>query len=344
MDFTALSAAMAEGLVFPDRHRREARPSRRGSTGKKIRAAHLEIIEEPDAAQALALAIDMLKKGGAEILMRGAMDPKRFLEAVLDKEKGLLKERVASLVSVFDPPGVERVTMATDTYINSFPSIVEKVTITENVIRLARVLGFDSPKIAALSAIEQVNPAIPSTLDAAILSKMAERGQFGDVTLEGPLDIDCAVSRRAATRKGVHSAVTGQGDIYLVPNVEAGFLMAELSVFIGKTPMACALMGVSRPVVLNLPFVPAENRLTEIELAVLLLREVVDHGKDTPHPGHQRRLHVHQGRLLPGLGAARAGIDHVQRRRACPVSRTSGSSCRFARRASGHSSRRTQST
>ena len=269
MDFAALSAALAEGLVHPIViGSSDALSSWVKGLGKK--ASEIEIIEEPDAMRALALAIDMLKKGEADILMRGSLDPNRFLQAVLDKEKGLLKERVASLVSVFDPPGVERVTMTTDTYINSFPSIVEKVTITENVIRLARVLGFDSPKIAALSAIEQVNPAIPSTLDAAILSKMAERGQFGDVTLEGPLDIDCAVSRRAATRKGVHSSVTGQGDIYLVPNVEAGFLMAELSVFIGKTPMACALMGTSHPVVLNLPFVPAENRLTEIELAVLL--------------------------------------------------------------------------
>ena len=269
MDFAALSAALAEDLVSPIViGSSDALSSWVKGLGKK--ASEIEIIEEPDAVRALALAIGMLKKGEADILMRGSLDPNRFLQAVLDKEKGLLKERVASLVSVFDPPGVERVTMATDTYINSFPSIVEKVTITENVIRLARMLGFDSPKIAALSAIEQVNPAIPSTLDAAILSKMAERGQFGDVTLEGPLDIDCAVSRRAATRKGVHSSVTGQGDIYLVPNVEAGLLMAELSVFIGKTPMACALMGVSHPVVLNLPFVPAENRLTEIALAVLL--------------------------------------------------------------------------
>jgi len=269
MDFAALSAALAEGLVSPIViGSSDALSSWVKGLGKK--ASEIEIIEEPDAMRALALAIDMLKKGEADILMRGSLDPNRFLQAVLDKEKGLLKERVASLVSVFDPPGVERVTMTTDTYINSFPSIVEKVTITENVIRLARMLGFDSPKIAALSAIEQVNPAIPSTLDAAILSKMAERGQFGDVTLEGPLDIDCAVSRRAATRKGVHSSVTGQGDIYLVPNVEAGLLMAELSVFIGKTPMACALMGVSHPVVLNLPFVPAENRVTEIDLAVLL--------------------------------------------------------------------------
>jgi phosphate butyryltransferase len=269
MDFAALSAALAEGLVHPIViGSSDALSSWVKGLGKN--ASEIEIIEEPDAMRALALAIGMLKKGEADILMRGSLDPNRFLQAVLDKEKGLLKERVASLVSVFDPPDVERVTLVTDTYINSFPSIVEKVTITENVIRLARVMGFDSPKIAALSAIEQVNPAIPSTLDAAILSKMAERGQFGDVTLEGPLDIDCAVSRRAATRKGVHSAVTGQGDIYLVPNVEAGFLMAELSVFIGKTPMACALMGTSHPVVLNLPFVPAENRLTEIELAVLL--------------------------------------------------------------------------
>ena len=269
MDFCALSAALAEDLVSPIViGSSDALSSWVKGLGKK--ASEIEIIEEPDAMRALSLAIDTLKKGEADILMRGSLDPNRFLQAVLDKEKGLLKERVASLVSVFDPPGVERVTMTTDTYINSFPSIVEKVTITENVIRLARVLGFDSPKIAALSAIEQVNPAIPSTLDAAILSKMAERGQFGDVTLEGPLDIDCAVSRRAATRKGVHSSVTGQGDIYLVPNVEAGLLMAELSVFIGKTPMACALMGVSHPVVLNLPFVPSENRLTEIALAALL--------------------------------------------------------------------------
>jgi phosphate butyryltransferase len=269
MDFTSLSEALAEGLVTPILiGSSDAVATWMKGLGKK--AEGIEFIEEHDAMKALALGIEKLKKGEADILMRGAMDPGRFLGAILDKEKGLLKERAASLVSVFDPPGVDQVTMATDTYINSFPSIAEKVTITENVIKLAGVLGFASPKIAALSAIEQVNPAIPSTMDAAILSKMAERRQFGDVTLEGPLDIDCAVSRRAATRKGVHSAVTGHGDIYLMPNVEAGLLMAELTVFIGKTPMACALMGVSRPVVLNLPFVPAENRATEIDLAILL--------------------------------------------------------------------------
>ena len=268
-DLSTLSAAMADGLVFPILVG-DGKAASSWLGREKIPAAHLEVIDEPDGGKALALAIDMVKKGAAEILLRGDMAPGPFLGSVLDRETGLLKERVASLVSVFDPPAVNQVTMATDTYVNSFPSIVEKVTITENVIKLAGVLGFASPKIVALSAIEQVNPAIPSTMDAAILSKMAERRQFGDVTLEGPLDIDCAVSRRAADRKGVHSAVTGRGDIYLMPNVEAAYLMAQLTVFIGKTPMACALMGVSRPVVLNLPFVPVENRATEIDLAVLL--------------------------------------------------------------------------
>ena len=136
---------MAEGLVFPVLIG-EGKAVASWVNREKIQAAHIEIIEEPDSAKALALAIDMLKKGAVEILMRGSIEPQRFFETVLDKEKGLLKERVASLVSVFDPPGVERVTMATDTYINSFPSIVEKVTITENVIRLARVLGFRLPE------------------------------------------------------------------------------------------------------------------------------------------------------------------------------------------------------
>jgi phosphotransacetylase len=160
--------------------------------------------------------------------------------------------------------------MVTDTYLHNSPSITDKITITENAIQFARLLGIASPKIAALSAIEQVNPAIPSTMDAAILAKMAERKQFGDVTIEGPLDIDCAVNERAATRKGVRSTVTGQADIYLMPNVEAGYLTAQISVFIAGTPMAGVLMGTTHPVVIDYPITSGENKLVEIALAVLL--------------------------------------------------------------------------
>ena len=268
-DFTVVMGAVRSGTVSPvfvgDPSAIESALKREGLT-----APEAEIIAAPDSDRALGLALGMLKSGKADLLMRGSMAPQPFLAAILDKEKGLLKERLGSLVSVFNTAGAGRVTMLTDSYINNFPGIVEKVAITENVIRLAGVLGLDSPRIAALSAIEQVNPAIPSTLDAAILSKMAERRQFGNGTLEGPLDIACALSRQAADRKGVRSPVTGQVDIYLAPNVEVGYLMAQVSVLIGKTPMACALMGTSHPVVLNLPFVALESRETEIDLAVLL--------------------------------------------------------------------------
>ncbi|MBE9546830.1 MAG: phosphate butyryltransferase, partial [Proteobacteria bacterium] len=132
------------------------------------------------------------------------------------------------------------------------------------------ILGTGSPKIAALAAIEQIIPAIPSTLDAAVLSKMSERKQFGDVIIEGPLDIDCAVSWEAAARKGVRSVVTGNADIYLIPDIEAGYSLSQLLVFIGRMPMAGVLMGTESPVILDLSFVSTGNKLTEIAIAVLL--------------------------------------------------------------------------
>lgn len=245
------------------------------STDKTLRekgfSSHdFEIINEQDPRKCVMLALDMVRGNKAEIVMQGAIEHQLFLDLVLDREKGLLQSRVASFVSVFDPPALDRLTMITDAYINNNPSITEKVAITENAVKLARVLGIGSPKIAALSAIEQVNPAIPSTMDAAILAKMAERKQFGDVVIEGPLDIDCAVNGKAAVRKGVRSTVTGQADIYLAPNVEAGYLMAQISVFIAGVPMAGVLMGTTHPVIIDLPITSGENKLVEIALAVLL--------------------------------------------------------------------------
>jgi phosphotransacetylase len=128
----------------------------------------------------------------------------------------------------------------------------------------------EQPKTAVLAAIEQVNPGIPSTLDAAILSKMAERRQFGNAVVEGPLDIDCALSQVAAERKGLKSIVTGNVDIYLVPEIDTGHLLAEALVFFGRMQTAGVVMGTSNPVILKMPFVSDENRIVEIALASLL--------------------------------------------------------------------------
>ena len=265
----ALYEAVREGWVTP------VFIGEGSSTDKTLRAkgfsSHdFEIINEQDPRKCIMLALDIVRGKKADIVMQGTVEHQLFLDLVLDREKGLLQGRVASLVSLFDPSALDRLTMITDTYINNNPSITEKIAITENAIKLAHVLGIGSMKIAALSAIEQVNPAISSTMDAAILAKMAERKQFGDVVIEGPLDMDCAVSGKAAARKGIRSTVTGQADIYLAPNVEAGYLMAQLSVFIAGVPMAGVLMGTTHPVIIDLPITSGENRLVEIALAVIL--------------------------------------------------------------------------
>jgi phosphate butyryltransferase len=204
------------------------------------------------------------------MLMQGAEGQRMFMNAILDTKTGLLKEKLASYISVFQLPKSDKLILVTDTFINNYPGVTEKQSILAQAIKLAGLLGIEAPKVAVLAAIEQVNPSIPSTLDAAILSKMAERRQFGNAIVEGPLDIDCALSHVAAARKGVKSVVTGNVDIYLVPEIESGYLLTQSLVFIGKMEMAGVLMGMANPVILNLPFVTRENRLVEIALACLI--------------------------------------------------------------------------
>lgn len=228
-----------------------------------------EIVDVKDSGDALRTAIALVREGRADMLMQGGSDQKTFMNAVLDAKTGLLKGRLASYVSVFQLLKGEKLILVTDTFVNNYPTVAEKQVILENAIRLAGLLGIEAPKVAALAAIEQVNPSIPSTLDAAILAKMSERRQFGKAIVDGPLDIDCALSHAAAERKGVKSAVTGSVDIYLAPEIESGYLLAQSLVFLGKMQMAGVLMGVTRPVIVNLPFVSRENKIVEIALACL---------------------------------------------------------------------------
>ena len=229
-----------------------------------------EIVDVKDVGGALRTAMELVREGRADMLMQGADDLKKFMKAVLDAKTGLLKGKLASYISVFQLPTRDKLVLVTDTFVNNYPGVTEKQLILEHAIKLAGLLGIDAPKVAVLAAIEQVNPSIPSTLDAAVLSKMSERKQFGNAIVEGPLDIDCALSHVAAGRKGLKSVVTGNVDIYLVPDIESGYLLSQSLVFFGKMEMAGVLMGLTKPVILNLPFVLRENRLVEIALASLI--------------------------------------------------------------------------
>ena len=231
-----------------------------------------EIVDETYPGGVLQGAISLIREKRAGILMQGGFDQNAFLSAVLDAKTGLLKAKAASYVSVFELAESGKLILVTDTFLNNYPGLTEKLLILENALSLSAILGIDTPKVAVLAAIEQVNPGIPSTLDAAILSKMSERGQFGKALVEGPLDIDCSLSHLAAKRKGIDSNVTGNVDIYLVPEIDTGYLLAESLVCFGKIPTAGIVMGTRTPVILDVPFVSDECRLVEIALASLALR------------------------------------------------------------------------
>lgn len=252
------------------------------------------IIETEDDRGAIEKAAAMISAGQADILMQGglvpfdfcqtvlelvpihafsrreALVPFDFRQTVLESRNRLGKKSRCSFVSLLKMADQDRLIMVTDTYIHEFPDFSEKIVIAENAVKLANLLGIKTPKVAALAAIEYVNPNIASTVDAAALAKMSSRGQFGSAIIEGPLDIDCAVSRKAALRKGIDSQVTGCADIYLVPNIEAGSALSQTLAYFGKMELAGILMGTVKPVVVNLPFIRFEQKVAQIALAVMM--------------------------------------------------------------------------
>jgi phosphotransacetylase len=229
-----------------------------------------EYIDAGSPGESLAIAADMLRNDKADILMQGDIDTSLFLSSIQDIKTGLHPHRRVSHACVFFFPGRKTPVIITDTFIHDHPTLLEKQMIVENTVSLWNALSRKIPKIAALAVLEYVNPKIHSTLDSAILSKMAERRQFGKVMIEGPLDIDCAISKIAAERKGVKSPVAGDTDIYLVHDVESGYLFAEHLVFIGGYICSGLILGMSKPVIIDLPFMCGKGLTASMALAALV--------------------------------------------------------------------------
>lgn len=233
--------------------------------------SELELIQQAGDFESIKLAVKMINEDQADILMQGDTNRKDFLNLVLDPGRGLARRNSCSYVSLLMSPKDNRFTMITDTFIHTLPNLQEKKIIVENALKLALPLKIDRPKVAVLAAIEKVNPRIPSTVDAAVLAKMSERKQFEDAVVEGPLDIDCATSREAAARKKLDSVVPGDVDIYVVPNIESGYAFSQMLAFVGGMPHAGVLVGMTKPVVVNVPFIGFEEKVAEIALSSMLL-------------------------------------------------------------------------
>lgn len=265
---TAIYKAKAYGLIEPiiigDRHSIEENISLfldKHTDGYKI-------IDEPDSSQALSGAIKMLDDQEAKMIFQGDINIKEFLKAITDERHGITKASSLSYVSLFELPSEDRTILFTDTCINESPELKQKVNILANAVSLANSMGIEKPKVAALSMVELVNPDFRSTTDAAILSKMSERRQINAI-IDGPLDIDCASSFERAKRKGLNSPVSGDVDIYFLPDIESGYSIVEVLTFLGGAKTAGALMGSKIPIILNLRFEPTDSILINIALATL---------------------------------------------------------------------------
>ena len=183
--------------------------------------------------------------------MKGSLHTDELMGAVVSTARGLRTARRISHVFVLDVPTYPRLLLVTDAAINLYPTLEDKVDICQNAIDLAHMLGIEQPKVALLSAVETINPKIPGTLDAAALCKMAERGQITGALLDGPLAFDNAISVDAARTKGIRSAVAGEADILLVPDLEAGNMLVKQLQYLAGAEAAGIVCGTRVPIVLT---------------------------------------------------------------------------------------------
>ncbi|KAA9010607.1 bifunctional enoyl-CoA hydratase/phosphate acetyltransferase [Histidinibacterium aquaticum] len=239
----------------------------------------LEIVEEPDHLRAAARAVALVHEGRARAVMKGHLHTEDLLRAVVRRDGGLRTARRLSHVFVMDVPGLDHPLLVTDAAINIAPDLATKVDIVQNAIDLALALGIEEPKAGILSAVETVNPSIPSTLDAAALSKMAERGQITGGLVDGPLAMDNAVDLQAAATKGIKSLVAGRANILVAPNLESGNMIAKQLTYLAHAEAGGLVIGAQVPVILSSRADDDKARLASCAVAALFAAHA-------PVPGH----------------------------------------------------------
>ncbi len=265
----SLDRAAAAGLVRP------LLIGRRAVVESLCKKLHLdtfrpEIVECADDASAVELAVRKVKSGEAQMLMKGLVSTGTFLKGILNKEFGLRERPLLSHVALYEATDPERLVLFTDVAMNIAPDLAQKVQILENAVDLAHRLGIDRPKVAAIAAVETVNAEMPATVDAALLAKMADRGQIKGCVVDGPLALDNALSVEAARHKGITSPVAGVADVLLLPDIEAGNVLYKILGLVKRCPLAAIVVGASVPVVLTSRADSDETKFNSIALAAAI--------------------------------------------------------------------------
>ena len=262
--------AAVEGLILPtligDEAEMKALAARIG-----VDISSYAVVQADTERKAAELGVAMCRNGQSQAMMKGSLHTDELMKAAMKADTGLRSGgRRISHVFVMDTPAYDRTLLITDAAINITPELEDKIHIVQNAIDLAHALGIPEPKVALLSAVETVNPKIKSTLDAAALCKMADRGQITGGVLDGPLAFDTAVSLHAAEIKRLKSPVVGQADILVVPDLESGNMLAKQLEYLGGAQLAGIVLGARVPTILTSRADSAETRLTSCAVAVLL--------------------------------------------------------------------------
>jgi phosphate acetyltransferase len=229
-----------------------------------------EIVDAPHSHASAELAVRLVREGKADLLMKGSLHTDELMGAVVARETGLRTARRISHCFVMDVPTLEQALIITDAAVNIFPTLEDKVHIVQNAIDFAHALGISKPKVAILSAMETVNPKVQSTVEAGALCKMADRGQITGGVLDGPLALDNAINLTAAKIKKIDSPVAGQADILVVPDLEAGNMLAKSLSFLADADSAGIVLGARAPIILTSRADSVMSRLASAGVAALV--------------------------------------------------------------------------
>jgi phosphate acetyltransferase len=232
----------------------------------------LRIVDTPHSEASAEKAVELVRLGQAEALMKGSLHTDELLAAVVKRDAGLRTQRRISQCFVMDVPTYPDAIIITDAAVNIAPTLEEKVDIVQNAIDLAHALGRDDVRVAILSAMETVNPKVQSTIEAAALCKMADRGQITGAILDGPLALDNAISLEAAEIKKINSPVAGRANVLVAPNLEAGNMLAKSLSFLANADAAGIVLGARVPIILTSRADSVMTRLASCAVAALVAK------------------------------------------------------------------------
>ncbi len=238
---------------------------------QEIDIADMTVVDIADHQEAAKAVMQMARSGEAEVVMKGSLETAVFLRAALDRDAGVRSGKLFTHVAIFEIPGFDRLLLLSDAGVVMTPDIYQKMEIVQNAIDVALKVGIERPKVAILAAAELVDPKVPTTLDAANLSKMAERGQIRGGVVDGPLALDNAISANSAQIKGINSSVAGHADILIVPDVESGNLVAKAITYFGHAEMAGVVVGGCVPMVVTSRSDSHTTKLVSMALGIVLM-------------------------------------------------------------------------